>query len=106
MSADVIQLIAGIVQGTLDKGQSVLLHELLWSVDAQLHLVATPEEINEALQQVTPVQIKRRGGHVELAPGPGKARAKVTGADVDRAFAIYHDEASETIEKLIRKARK
>ena len=39
MNRNTIKLIAGIIEGTLLKGQSVALRELLWSVDSQLHVI-------------------------------------------------------------------
>ena len=103
MSKDTVKLITGIIKGTLRKGHSVPLHQLLWTVDAQLRLIVSAEEINEALQRVPPVRIKRRGGRVELLPCAGKAKAKVTAADIERAAAIYNDYMSDWVSELVAK---
>jgi len=75
-------------------------------VDAQHHLIVSAEEINEALQQVPPVRIKRRGGRVELVPSVAKVTAKVAAADIESAAAIYSNQVSGLVAKLCAKKSK
>ena len=60
MSNDTVKLIVGIIQGTLREGRSMPLHELLWSVDAQLHLIVSAEEINEAHKRMQRGDVRYR----------------------------------------------
>jgi len=106
MTNNTIKLIEGILNGALRRGQSVLLHELLWTVDAQLHLIVTAEEINEALQRVPPVRIHRRGGCVELVPDASQIEVGITATDIDSAAALYTNQVSEIIAKLSGKKSK
>jgi hypothetical protein len=98
-----VTLIADIVRDSLRKGQPVPLHTLLGTVDAQLRLIPSLEEVNEALQQVPPVRVKRRGGCVELVPSVSKTKVGVTAKDIESAFATYHDGMSGWIDELARK---
>jgi len=103
MNNNAVKLIARIVEGTLLKGQSVPLRELLWTVDSHLHMIVSAEEINEALQLVPPVQIIRHDGRAELAPATVRAEAGITEADINTAAADYKEYVSRQVEKLSRK---
>jgi hypothetical protein len=106
MSKDTVTLIADIIQDTLRKGQSVPLHTLLGMIDVQLRLIPSLEEVNEALQKVPPIRVKRRGGRVELVSSVSKTKVGVTAKDIESAFATYHDRMSGWIDKLARKRSK
>jgi hypothetical protein len=100
MNRNTIKLIAGIIEGTLLKGQSVALRELLWSVDSQLHVIISAEEINEALRLAPPVKITRLDGRAELVPTTERAEDGITEADIKIAATDYNDYVSSQIEKL------
>lgn len=106
MSDDTIDLIEGILGGALSKGQSVLLHELIWTVDAQLHLIPTAEEINEVLWRVSPIRIERRGTLVQLVPSAAREKIGVKADDIKNATDIYNDRVSDQTAKLSGKGSK
>lgn len=76
---------------------------MLWTVDSHLHVIVSAEEINEALQSVSPVKIARHDGRAELVPPTVRAADKITEAGIKTAAADYHDYVSGQIEKLSRK---
>lgn len=101
MSNEIINKIAHLVEGMFRKRQSVPLHELFWTIDAQLHVIVSEKEINEALELVQPVEIKRNDGGIELVPCTVQGEATITKADVDTAAAIYNNYVSVFIAKRV-----
>lgn len=76
----------------------LLLHELIWTVDSQLHAIPSAEEINQALNEFS-FQIERKEDEIYLIPSTGKNSGRITNVDVQVAMKIYEETVAELINK-------
>jgi hypothetical protein len=57
-----------ILTGCLKRGESVTLHQLIWTVDAKHHAIPSLAELNQALKSVPGFKIARSKTSVILEP--------------------------------------
>ena len=89
MKQEVIQLAEGILTGARDRQESLALHELLWTIDAQQRQLASPEEINTALARVEGFSVERSDSVVHLRPCDSVEQARITENDLGTAMKNY-----------------
>jgi hypothetical protein len=106
MDNGLIELIVKLLYGTLRKGQSARLHELLWTVDAHLHVIASADEINEALLRLPAVRVKHYGDQTEFVLDSTLSDLNITAEDIDRAFEIYKSQIAGWVTKQGKKKLK
>jgi hypothetical protein len=80
-----------ILEGAFAKKEPVLLHELLWSIDAKHHLILNPEEINSAVDLIGGIRKRTDGNEVELNQLKAKKSEYISDEDIDRAMKIYNE---------------
>ncbi len=94
-----IDYMTDILAATIERGETIGLHELLWTVDAKEHAIPTVDELNEAMSQAGSVSIVRTSDSVTLVPGDRGDSGNLTDADVALAMAFYEKMVSEMLKK-------
>ena len=93
-----IEEISEILSSAHKEKRSLLLHELIWTVDARLHAIPSAEEINQALSEYI-FQTERKQDELYLNPSSGDKSGIVTNVDVLVAMKIYEETVSEILSK-------
>jgi hypothetical protein len=72
--------------------RTLLLHEVIWTIDAQHHEIPTAEEFNEALSESDPFQIERNKNGIHLIPSSDNKSGLITDDDISVSMKIYAQE--------------
>lgn len=87
LSEDVVK----ILEGAFEKNESVLLHELLWTIDAKHRLILNLDEINSAIDLIGGIRKRTDGDVVELNELKLKKSDYIIDEDIIKAMRIYNE---------------
>ena len=73
------------------ENEPVKLHELLWSIDANHHLILNLEEINSAIELIGGVEKNVDGDVIRLNQLNAKKSDFIMEEDIAKAMKIYSD---------------
>jgi hypothetical protein len=90
-----IDYMADILASTIERGESIGVDQLIWTVDAKEHAIPTAEELNEAIAQAGTLSIVRESDSVTLVPSDEVSSDNLTDADIALAMAAYKRMVSE-----------
>lgn len=79
-----------LLNGVAGRDEQILLHQLLWSIDAKHHLIPNPDEINFAIEKAGGFQISRNENEIALRRDESGQPDLITQEDLDEAMKIYH----------------
>lgn len=91
-----------LLTSSFKRGEVVPLHALLWTVDMKNHIIPSPDEINNALENSPTSIIERNEEGVFFVPSTIELKDLVTDNDIEKAMAIYRG----LIEGFSRKSKK
>ena len=91
-----IEQMKGILAACAGRGESIPLHQLIWTVDARHHAIPTTNEINQALESVRAFRVVRDRNSVHLMPESTASSDIVTEADLQLAMKNYEKEIGES----------
>lgn len=91
MESDLIEDAQCIFEVAFEKKQPVMLHELLWTIDAKHRLILNTDEINSAINCIVGIIKTVDGNQVKLNPLiKGRESDYVNDKDVEKAMNIYN----------------
>ena len=82
-----IERVVNLLEGSILRGESVKLHEIVWTIDASQHAIVSVDEMNAGLDQVEGITIQRNGDEVEMVPDPAAKRQRITDEDMESALS-------------------
>src|SRR5947208_2034590 len=80
--------IARLLNQAASRGESIGLHELLWTIDARHHAIPTPDEIATARMNAPPFRVVRSDSGITLVPGSACSDHELTQHDIAVAMNI------------------
>jgi chemotaxis protein CheY-P-specific phosphatase CheC len=91
MESQIVNEIANILNGTFAKNETVLLHEVIWTIDAKHHLIANLDELNSAIKLVGSVQKSYLNSEVKLSRSDGNESDYLIQDDIEKAMVVYNE---------------
>lgn len=89
MESQIVNDIANILNGTFTKDETVSLHEVIWTIDAKHHLIASLNELNSAIKLVGGVQKIYLNTEVKLSRSNENNSDYLIEEDIKKAMIIY-----------------
>ncbi|MGW9685084.1 hypothetical protein [Flagellimonas sp. 2504JD1-5] len=90
MKSQIVNEIASILKGTFTKNETVLLHEVIWTIDAKHHLIASLNELNSAIRLVGGAQKSYRNMDVKLSRSNENNSDYLIEEDIKKAMIMYN----------------
>ena len=103
MNAEIISDLELILKNQFKKGVKILLHELLWSIDAKHRPIPNLEELNEALNNSGIFKINRNGNQIEIIPSKSSMTIFFVENDISKAMEYYNLRVSNLSKSIGRK---
>lgn len=97
MESQSVKDVIKILEGAFVKNEPVLLHELLWSIDARHYLILNSDEINSAIDFIGGIKKMVDGNEVKLTQLKAEKSDYINNKDIERAMKVYN--------KLIKKLK-
>jgi len=94
-----IEYMTDILTGTIERGESIGLDQLIWTVDAKEHAIPTAAELNEALDRVGSFTVERESNTIILRSSPGQQADQITDSDISVAMSAYNDMVTKLLNK-------
>lgn len=90
MESQIVNDIANILNGAFTNSETVMLHEMIWTIDAKHHLIASLNELNSAIELVGGVEKSYRNSEVKLSRSKDYVSDYLIEEDVKKAMIIYN----------------
>jgi hypothetical protein len=105
MENEIIKKMYILISNEIDKGNSVPLHSLLWTIDAQFHAIPSAAEINEAIRMKPGLSIIKNEIEI-LISATNKKSEPISPQDIKAALDIYKIQMDESIQKILKRNSK
>ncbi|MEO9511714.1 MAG: hypothetical protein ABJN84_18275 [Flavobacteriaceae bacterium] len=90
MDSKIVNDIASFLNETFKKSETILLHEVVWTIDAKHYLIVSLNELNSAIKLVGGVQKSYLNSEVKLSRSDGDESDHLIQNDIEKAMAVYN----------------
>tara|TARA_R100000789_G_C3004577_1_gene149729 strand:- start:123 stop:410 length:288 start_codon:yes stop_codon:yes gene_type:complete len=90
MDSKIVNNITNILKEAFKKSEAILLHEVIWTIDAKHHLIVSLNELNSAIKLVGGVQKNYLNSEVKLSRSDGSESDYLIHDDIEKAMTVYN----------------
>ena len=94
-----IKEIKYILNSAHSENRTLLLHEIIWTVDKKLNALPSAEEMNTALSESPSFRLERKRDEIHLIPSSEKITSHLSNNDILIAMKNYENIISKTRNK-------
>jgi len=105
MENEIIKKMSILISNEIDNGNTVPLHSLLWTIDAQFHAIPSAAEVNAAIWTKPGLAIVRNDTEI-LISASNKQSEPISEQDIKTALDIYNMQINESTKKILKRNSK